>query len=620
MESLIGRWRTVAYGWALVLMATAGCEAPIGVERADPHEIYAELNSNVFTDGQPSAHTEGLLQLNGLLDSYDSDPKEALLRMHQRMEEESSREYLYALSELSYYTAEQFDSKAHYMGAAVYAYLFLFSRRDHSPLAPYDRRVRTACDLYNYGLLEALRGTSGDPQLKGGVFPLPVGSLELQDIPDESSWLIESFERFQSADDFKMRGLAVRHRYGGLGAPLIADRLRVDKAVEGGAYLSPEAQMPATLFMRLEGGLEEFRFEEARASLELHVGHSIPDLDVAGIRVPLERDDSTYLAHALEVSSSWDFELDGLFDAEEDTGTGLFMMQPYQVGKIPVVFIHGTGSSPARWAEMLNGIVWDPVVRDRYQFWYFRYTTGNPMGYSAMRMRETLKSAVSDVDPNGMDSALRRMVMIGHSQGGLMARLLASSSGEIVWNSVSDQSIDELEMADEDREVLRRAMFFEPLPFLDRVIYISTPHRGSIIAGGLVGFLFSSLISLPGEMLGVTRSLFAQGHKAESEDTPTALDQMDPENRFIKILQEIPQSPRIHVNSIIAIDGDGPVEEGDDGVVSYASAHLEQAESEFIVDSGHSCQANPLVIQEVRRILLEHVGLSTSGVLRPTRR
>ena len=46
---------------------------------------------------------------------------------------------------------------------------------------------------------------------------------------------------------------------------------------------------------------------------------------------------------------------------------------------------------------------------------------------------------------------------------------------------------------------------------------------------------------------------------------------------------------------------------GADGVVKYTSAHVDYAESEFIVRSGHSCQDNPLTIEEVRRILLENL-------------
>ena len=89
---------------------------------------------------------------------------------------------------------------------------------------------------------------------------------------------------------------------------------------------------------------------------------------------------------------------------------------------------------------------------------------------------------------------------------------------------------------------------------------------------------------------------------------PTAVDNMSPRHPFIRALQEIPVTPSITAHSIIAVEGDGPVEEGDDGVVKYSSAHITPVESELVVRSPHSCQGNPHTIEEVRRILRLHAG------------
>jgi hypothetical protein len=90
---------------------------------------------------------------------------------------------------------------------------------------------------------------------------------------------------------------------------------------------------------------------------------------------------------------------------------------------------------------------------------------------------------------------------------------------------------------------------------------------------------------------------------------PSAVDNMSPRHHFIRALQEIPVTSSIPVNSIVAVEGDGPVEEGDDGVVKYSSAHITPVESELIVKSNHSTQGNPHTIEEVRRILRLHMGL-----------
>ena len=61
-------------------------------------------------------------------------------------------------------------------------------------------------------------------------------------------------------------------------------------------------------------------------------------------------------------------------------------------------------------------------------------------------------------------------------------------------------------------------------------------------------------------------------------------------------------------HSIVAVDGEGPLDEGDDGVVSYPSAHLPQERAtEVVVPSGHSCQEHPRTIAEIRHLLREHL-------------
>ena len=88
---------------------------------------------------------------------------------------------------------------------------------------------------------------------------------------------------------------------------------------------------------------------------------------------------------------------------------------------------------------------------------------------------------------------------------------------------------------------------------------------------------------------------------------PTSLDAMSPNNQALLVLADIPIEPGVTSHSIIAVKGDGDPLEGDDGVVEYQSAHMDGVASEFIVRSEHSCQEHPFTIEEVRRILLEHL-------------
>jgi len=62
------------------------------------------------------------------------------------------------------------------------------------------------------------------------------------------------------------------------------------------------------------------------------------------------------------------------------------------------------------------------------------------------------------------------------------------------------------------------------------------------------------------------------------------------------------------VHSIVGVEGNGPPEQGEDGVARYSSADIEPVDSEIVVRSPHSVQSHPEAIEEVRRILYEHCG------------
>jgi hypothetical protein len=89
------------------------------------------------------------------------------------------------------------------------------------------------------------------------------------------------------------------------------------------------------------------------------------------------------------------------------------------------------------------------------------------------------------------------------------------------------------------------------------------------------------------------------------------------DNRYLLALAEIPTAPGVTSHSIIAVQGDGDYRQGKDGLVAYSSAHIDYAASEIIVRSFHSCQDKPPAIEEVRRILLEHLSALPGQASRP---
>jgi hypothetical protein len=251
------------------------------------------------------------------------------------------------------------------------------------------------------------------------------------------------------------------------------------------------------------------------------------------------------------------------------------------------------------------------VLRGRYQFWMFQYNTGQPILYSAMLLRRALRDIVTEIDPAGQDEALKRMVMIGHSQGGLLTKLMTVHSGDHFWHNVSDEPFEKVELPAETRELVREGMFFDPVPTLKRVVFISTPHRGSYQARGWVLPLIRRLITLPGTLVSQFAALTKAGELGvlKTSQVPTSVENMSPGHPFVRALIDLPIDPSIPAHSIIAVLGDGPVTGKTDGVVAYESAHIEGVESEKVVRSGHSTQGEPQTIEEVRRILRLHLGM-----------
>jgi pimeloyl-ACP methyl ester carboxylesterase len=333
---------------------------------------------------------------------------------------------------------------------------------------------------------------------------------------------------------------------------------------------------------------------------------------VGNRRVPLEIETTATLAYALAESPIWEQEISHFFDNLGVKGAPrapLMLGAPYRPGRIPVVLVHGTASSVGRWAELLNRMVNDGRIRERYQFWFFTYETGNPIGYSAMLLREALENTVRRLDPDGQDPELQRMVVIGHSQGGLLTKLLVIHSGSRLYDASFTRPLGDLDVSENTRELLRRTRFVEPLPFVQRVIFLATPHRGSFLTMTRISDWIAGFIKLPFAVVGATTDLLTHNRDAMVDPgtrTATSLDQMNPRNTFLQALASIPVAPGIHAHSIIAVKGDGPVEEGDDGVVKYVSAHIDGVESELVVHSDHSVQWAPEAIEEVRRILLLH--------------
>jgi len=619
----VHRPRPRALALPLVAALALACASPVGVTREDPTEVHRELTANVLTAGRPSDRSLQVLDRYGLRERFEEEPAVVLALLHDGLQPTGDHRRLSALAELSFYHGESSGDSRYLLAATVYSYALLFPGPGVDTLDASDPRVRLAYDLYNRSLTQVvLEHAEGRQTLE-----LPFGVLALEFAPSELDWAGHRLEDFVDAANYSVHGLRDRFRRPGLGAPFAASLGAVNGDVPPSArWLTPGLRVPATVILRLESPRAALLEGNLKGHIEVFTPDEAAVTRIDGRRVPIEFETTFALAETLKGSQFFDFELKGFFSGAfrplrsavigtrqleaEAADEGLFFLEPYRPGRIPVVLVHGTASSPGRWADLVNELTNDRVIGDRFQFWLFLYNTGNPVAFSGGRLRAALERAVATLDPDGRDPDLRRMVVTGHSQGGLLTKTTVIDSGSRIWESLSKVPIDQLDLSEQTRETLERSLFYTPEPFVTRVIFVCTPHHGSYLASFSLAGLVSDLVGLPSNLLQMSAELLVRNPGkllfAGVGRLPTSIDNMTPGNPFLQALAAVPIAPGIAAHSIIAVQGDGPPEKGSDGVVRYSSAHIEGVESEFVVRSGHSAQGNPDVILEVRRILLEH--------------
>jgi len=602
-------------------LALAACASPVGGVRVDPKVVHRDLSRSAITTGEPSWPTRNVLFERGLFDPFAQRPEVTLSDLHQAMVASGGDpDLLFALAELSFLHGGADKKRDYQLAAVVYAYAFLFPEGAGRAPGRFDPRVRIAADLYNRALTMGFASEDGwEVVPRGGVFTLPFGRIDVAFDQAELRAGDRELYRFIPVAVLDVYGFEMRYRWPGLGAPLAASTRPIASSRPGRDMVAPRLQVALTGLLRIPDARRALvPRQPLTGTLEIHLAWDAESVSIAGEQVPLENEPTAALA--LTFTGVPVLELETLSFLGRHTGLlrerrPLVSATPYRPGLIPVVFVHGTNSSVVRWMEMYNRLLADPEIRSRFQFWFFQYDSGNSIMLSALHLREALTTAVARLDPQGQDPALRQMVLIGHSQGGLLVKMQVISSGDRLWNAVSRKPLKELKLSDQTRDLLRRGLFVEPLPMVSRAIFICTPHRGSYVAGRRVlANLTRQLLTLPFALTGVAADINRNPGAARAGFLPSAVDNMSPGHPFILGLQAIPVVPSVTVNSIIAVEGDGPIEQGDDGVVKYSAAHIEPVESELVVKSSHSTQGNPHTIQEVRRILLLHAGVKTGSV------
>lgn len=326
---------------------------------------------------------------------------------------------------------------------------------------------------------------------------------------------------------------------------------------------------------------------------------------------PLAGDFQGPLALALADLDLEKRELIGLFKPQEfEQSARLARLQPFNPSKIPVLCVHGLGNSPATWAPLVEFLRGDPEIRENYQFWFYSYPSGLPYPLSAAYLREQL-AQISRKYPG-----MKEVVVIGHSMGGMISRLLITDSGTKLWDAYFDKPPGQLPLTDRTRRIMGSSMIFKAVPNVSRVIFVSPSHRGSDRAIDFWGRLGALVVGNPlsqdavyGEVAQFARP---EVRKHGIGRLPNSIDLLNPDNLFINTVDKLTLKRGVPYHTLLGDRGKGGYLDRTkpqltDGFVPYWSGHLAGAQSERIIPSAHWSHLHPLGMAEIKRILLAHL-------------
>ena len=456
---------------------------------------------------------------------------------------------------------------------------------------PADLKAR---DDYNYAVAR-ICGVLRESKLAPWKGPIAAGKYTL-------SWKRDSRPEWNPAlyeiipvDQLKIRGTYVddRETKPGLGAPLIAKRL-ADQVHEYAP--TPHFYYGVTAVARFNGQRCVLAFEDPLESENVRIDQRT---------FPLAADFTAPLAMMLVEMKPKSLELPRLLHPEKfaDT-TRIARLEPFDPNKTVVLVVHGLMDSPATWFPLINHLRAQEDIRRNYQFWFFSYPSGYPYSYSAALLRRELDHAEKRYPSR------KKMIVIGHSMGGCISRLLITDTERRVWDQLFTVPPERMDVTAEHKHILTESTIFNHRPEIGRVIFISSPHRGSDFASNWMGRIGAALVQAPATLANLGRDEARYDRHVAGDlhlkRYPDSIDTLAPNNHFVVAINKVPIKSGIPYHTIAGDRGRGDAPKSSDGIVPYWSSHLPEARSEKIVPSHHSAHQHPQTVEEVHRILKLH--------------
>ena len=511
-----------------------------------------------------------------------------------------------------------------------YAYLFLTQRKPQDRI--FDNRQVQIRDLYNqaiakqvtlYGLRNPQKQVQTQIQLGDNTY-----RINFDDFPQLAK---QPLEKFISSYNLNFSGLRTINRRDGFGSEFVAvfppsDRKESSKyIVDPLHYNFKSGQNPnihdaryLAVTLVVEPQIKPKNVDQILNNpqfvIKVYDPYNTENIKVAGKSYPLAANFSAPYGLWLAENNLGILAYLSLLDRDQRLSMPhLYKLEPYNPNKKIIVLVHGLASSPEAWIGLTNDIMGDRVLREHYQVWQIFYSTNMPILESRYQIYALLQQAFDGLDPQ--DAADHNAVLIGHSMGGIISRLLVSKA-DLSDKAFKMLNTNQRQRFKRDQNVLNRFKI-QPIENFDRAIFMSAPHRGTDYADRWFTLAARKIIRLPSSFLGALTDTLTNDATDQAKDLTNGINggliqngpsDLSHKSKFIALTKDVVPPKGYVFHSIMGnITKSQEPDQITDGIVPYSSAHLDGAVSEKIIKGGHSIQETPEALLELRRILRLHL-------------
>lgn len=473
-------------------------------------------------------------------------------------------------------------------------------------------KLQQATSLYNQSLTNFLQ-----IMLPKQKYRHPALRIVLEPPLDETGL---AFEDFVLASEF--RAIKIHHQKmaaTGLGVSLVAAR---DNTGKGWDKNYP----PEGIFRSVTVSLKQLKFNkdlQIQLTLQGHLMQGPAELKLTSGSYPLLYDAASSYLWLMQQAKLADLELPGLFNAElADNKLGIYSVTPLQKDKQPLLMIHGLNSSPLIWYELTMAVLQDEQLKQRYQIWHAFYPSGPPPFYNSMRLRKKLDELHAMLKTNGGTKQLDQIVVVGHSMGGIISKTLIQNTDYQLWDLSFTERPEQLGYAQQELDKVKDIFIFHARPYIDKVVFMDTPHGGSESSESALAKMASWFINLPKNFtllmsnfilkLGPDKITEPMREYLNGGGGPHSVQVLSPRHPLLQGLNKLEYQKPVY--SIVGSDGalscqdEKTCSQISDGVVPFFSAHQPKAVQEIIVPSSHNSYQRPEALQFLMQLLRQPAG------------